>query len=230
MSRAERLLQLLQILRRHRVPVTAAVLAADAGVSLRTLYSDVAALRAQGACIEGEAGVGYLLRPGFVLPPLMFSAEEIEALVLGFRWVAGRADPALAAAARDALAKVEAVLPPQLRLELQSASALVGPGSVVDGGNAELARIRGAIRGERKVDLRYRDEDGRESARTVWPFAVGYFDHVRMLAAWCELRADFRHFRTDRIVGLDIRDERYPRRRQALLREWRERRGEQRPK
>ncbi|MBU6440141.1 MAG: YafY family transcriptional regulator [Betaproteobacteria bacterium] len=230
MSRAERLLQLLQILRRHRVPVTAAVLAADAGVSLRTLYRDVAALRAQGACIEGEAGVGYQLRPGFVLPPLMFSAEEIEALVLGVRWVAGRADAALAAAARDALAKVEAVLPPPLRLELQSASALVGPGSVVDGGNAELARIRGAIRGERKVDLRYRDEDGRESTRTVWPFAVGYFDHVRMLAAWCELRADFRHFRTDRIVGLNIRDERYPRRRQALLREWRERRGEQRPK
>jgi predicted DNA-binding transcriptional regulator YafY len=110
LSRAERLPQLLQILRRHRVPVTASVLAADAGVSLRTLYRDVAALRAQGACIEGEAGVGYVLRPGFVLPPLMFSAEEIEALVLGFRWVAGRADPALAAAARDALAKVEAVL------------------------------------------------------------------------------------------------------------------------
>ncbi|WP_297913209.1 YafY family protein [Thiomonas sp.] len=229
MSRAERLLQLLQILRRHRVPVTAGALAADAGVSLRTLYRDVAALRAQGACIEGEAGVGYVLRPGFVLPPLMFSAEEIEALVLGFRWVAGRADPALAAAARDALAKVEAVLPPRSRLELQSASAMVGPGSVVAGGNAELARIRGAIRGERKVELQYRDEDGRDSTRTVWPFAVGYFDQVRMLAAWCELRADFRHFRTDRIVGLRTLEERYPRRRQALLAEWRERMGTRRP-
>src|SRR4051795_10479451 len=129
MARAQRLLDLIQALRRHRRPVSGATLADEAGVSLRTLYRDIETLKAQGAHIDGEAGVGYLLRPGFMLPPLMFSEEEIEALVLGSRWVSERADAQLAEAARNLLAKISAVLPPDLRHEMQSSALLVGPGA-----------------------------------------------------------------------------------------------------
>lgn len=225
MSRAERLLELMQILRRHRQPVRGTALAGELGVSLRTLYRDIASLQAQGAAIDGEPGIGYRLRPGFVLPPLMFSPEEIEALVLGSRWVAGRADARLAHAARDALAKIAAVLPLQLRDELDASALLVGPGEPLPDGGEELAAIRHAIRAERRVVLDYLDLKGRPTRRTVWPFALGYFDRVEVLAAWCEARGDFRHFRTDRIRELTLLEQRYPRRRQALLRQWREREG-----
>lgn len=223
MSRAERLLDLIQILRRHRQPVSGQALAAELGVSLRTLYRDIATLQAQGAAIDGEAGIGYILRPGFMLPPLMFSEEEIEALVLGSRWVSRNADAALAAAARNALAKVAAVLPPDLREALDANTLLVGTGDPVAAGDAELPKIRLAIRGERKILITYRDRDESETSRTIWPFAVGFFDRARVVAAWCELRQDFRHFRTDRILALEPLEARYPRRRQALLKEWRAR-------
>src|SRR5262245_46311898 len=124
MSRSERLLDLLQILRRHRNPVAAQMLADELGVSLRTIYRDVATLQHQGASIDGEPGIGYVMRPGFMLPPLMFSEEEIEALVLGSRWVARRGDKKLAEAGRNALAKIAAVLPEDLTRNLD-ASLLV---------------------------------------------------------------------------------------------------------
>jgi predicted DNA-binding transcriptional regulator YafY len=222
MSRAERLLELMQVLRRHRRPVSGAQLARELGISLRTLYRDIASLQAQGAHIDGEPGMGYLLRPGFMLPPLMFSEEEIEALVLGSRWVADRADTELAAAARNLLAKIGAVLPADLRHELDSSALLVGPGAPLAAGDAELPRIRRAIRTQRKVEIRYRDTKGEVTTRIIWPFALGFFDRVRVVAAWCELRRDLRHFRTDRIVALDVSKSSYPRPRQALLKEWRE--------
>src|SRR6266568_3284273 len=125
MSRSQRLLDLIQVLRRHRRPVTGAVLAEDVGVSLRTLYRDIETLKAQGAHIDGEAGIGYVLRPGFMLPPLMFTEEEIEALVLGSRWVADRGDARLGEAGRNALAKVAAVLPPDLREALDASALLI---------------------------------------------------------------------------------------------------------
>src|SRR3954470_21559892 len=115
MSRAERLLELMQVLRRHRRPVSGAQLARELDISLRTLYRDIASLQTQGAHIDGEPGMGSVLRPGFMLPPLMFSEEGLEALLLSSRWVADRADPELAAAARSLLAKVGAVLPADLR-------------------------------------------------------------------------------------------------------------------
>lgn len=225
MSRAERLLHLLQVLRRHRYPAPGAVLAAELGVSLRTLYRDIASLQAQGATIVGEAGLGYVLRPGFVLPPLMFSLDEIEALVLGSRWVADRADTPLAAAARSALVKVAAVLPAELRAELDAAALLVGPGEIVAAGNAELAVIRQAIRRERKLQICYSDGKADASERTIWPFALAFFDRVRVVVAWCELRQAFRHFRTDRISALALSESRYPQRRQALLQAWRQSEG-----
>jgi predicted DNA-binding transcriptional regulator YafY len=221
MSRAERLLELMQVLRRHRRPVSGAALARDLQISIRTLYRDIASLQSQGAHIDGAPGLGYVLKPGFMLPPLMFSEEEIEALVLGSRWVADRADAELAAAAVNLLAKVSAVLPADLRHELQSSALLVGPGASLAVGDAELPKIRRAIRTQRKVEIRYRDLKGEETARTVWPFALGFFDRVRVLAAWCELRAGLRHFRTDRIVALNVSKTPYPRSRQVLLKEWR---------
>lgn len=221
MSRSTRLLDLLQLLRRHRQPVSGADLARELDISLRTLYRDIATLQSQGANIDGAPGLGYVLQPGFTLPPLMFSADEVEALVLGSRWVAERGDTRLAAAAREALAKIAAVVPAPLRHELDSSALLVGPAGSPALGDAEVTAIRQAIRGEHKLAIRYRDASDAASARTIWPFALGFFDRVRVVVAWCELRQAIRHFRTDRIVGLTLSDERYPRRRQALLKEWR---------
>ncbi|MDW3714981.1 MULTISPECIES: helix-turn-helix transcriptional regulator [unclassified Pseudomonas] len=221
MSRSQRLLDLLQILRRHRYPVAGHALAAELGISLRTLYRDIATLQQQGANIEGGAGLGYLLRPGFELPPLMFSLGEIEALVLGMRWVARRGDRQLMGAARDVLAKVGAVLPPALREELETSTLLIGPAPASEIPDALLQQVREVIRLEHRVQLDYRDAEGQASQRVVWPFALGYFEQTRVLAAWCELRQGMRHFRLDRVAELLDLGRRYPRRRQVLLREWR---------
>ncbi|NUS22386.1 MAG: YafY family transcriptional regulator [Mesorhizobium sp.] len=220
MSRSERLFDLIQILRRHRRPVSGRTLADEMGVSIRTLYRDIATLQGQGAPIEGEAGLGYVLKPGFMLPPLMFSDEEIEAIVLGSRWVAKQPDKRLAVAATDALAKIAAVLPDDLREDLDATTLLVGPHAdhleTID-----LGVVRQAIRDERKLGFLYRDAGGSPSKRLVWPFALSFFDKVRVMVAWCEMRQDFRHFRADRMSELTATDIRYPRRRQAMLKEWR---------
>lgn len=221
MSRAQRLLDLIQALRQHRRPVSGARLAEEAGVSLRTLYRDIETLKAQGAHIDGEAGVGYVLRPGFMLPPLMFSEEEIEALVLGSRWVSERADTPLGDAARNALAKIAAVLPDDLKASLDATNLLIGPGKPIAAGDAELPSIRAAIRTECKLQIVYADGNKASTRRIIWPFALAFFDRVRMVVAWCELRDGYRHFRTDRIEALKPMTKRYPRRRQALLQEWR---------
>lgn len=223
-ARSERLLTLLQVLRRYRQPVSGRSLAAETGVSLRTLYRDIASLQAQGALIEGEAGLGYVLKPGFMLPPMMFSQEEIEALVLGSRWVAKMADPRLAAGAVDALEKIAAVLPPELKDEIDNSTLLVAaPRGQED--KADLVLIRKAIRAEHMLDLAYQDAKGSITQRRVWPFALGFFDSVRVMIAWCELRQEFRHFRTDRIASAVTTDKRYTRRRAVLLKEWRQAEG-----
>ncbi|WPE19443.1 YafY family protein [Shinella zoogloeoides] len=222
MTRSERLLALLQLLRRHRHPVSGATLAGELGVSIRTLYRDIATLQAQGADIEGEPGVGYVLRPGFMLPPLMFSQGELEALVLGFRWVQKFADAPVTKAATDALAKISAVLPAELAAELENTALLVGPRRIVDGEIVDLAVIRAAIRRERKLRLSYCDASGARSERVVWPVALGYFEETRMLVAWCEWRQGYRHFRTERMAAIALLEERFPRRRAAMLKEWRE--------
>jgi predicted DNA-binding transcriptional regulator YafY len=225
MSRAERLLELMQLLRLHRAPITANRLAGELGISVRTVYRDIATLQSQGAQIDGEPGLGYVLRPGFMLPPMMFSEEEIEALVLGSRWVASSTDSRLSSAAANALAKIAAVLPPDLRETLDTTSLTVPRVADVAAGDRDLARIREAIRTEVKVRITYRDLRGEESQRTIWPIALAYFERVRMVAAWCELRQDYRHFRTDGITHLALTAERYPRRRKDLLPEWRLQQG-----
>jgi len=221
MSRSERLLKLLQVLRRHRRPVSAEKLAAETMVSVRTLYRDITSLRAQGADIEGAPGLGYVLRPGFVLPPLMFGSAEIEALMLGLRWVSDRGDPELAASAREAAARVAAVLPSHLRRELETSALLVGTRarSSIDAVGLDLMRT--AIRSGRKLRLTYRDKHEEGTERVVWPFALVYFEEARVLAAWCELRSDFRNFRADRIARIELLDETAPRSPVAMLSEWR---------
>lgn len=230
MSRTERLLDLIQLLRRHRAPVTGPALAAELGVSIRTLYRDIVTLQAQGADIQGEPGLGYVLRPGFTLPPLMFSADEIEALVLGSRWVAVRAaDERLGLAASNAISKISAVLPAELRDTVDAAAALmVGSGEVIPA-IVDLSALRLAVRNERKVTISYRDGDNTITERTVWPFVIGFFDKVRVFAGWCELRQDFRSFRLDRVTRMEVSNARYPRPRAAMLKEWRLREGVREP-
>jgi predicted DNA-binding transcriptional regulator YafY len=222
MRRADRLLQVLQILRRHRRPVTGDAMADELEVSLRTVYRDINSLIGQGVPIRGEAGIGYVLGEGYDMPPLMFTADELEAVMLGLRWVTRRGDAQLTRAARDSVAKIGAVLPEGLRPFLFDASLVVAPrdGRTVDA--VDVAALRSAIRESRKVSIQYRDEIDRYTERTIWPIGIVYYEATRNIIAWCELRTAFRHFRTDRIAQVDILKDRYPKRRKALLKEWQE--------
>jgi predicted DNA-binding transcriptional regulator YafY len=204
-------------MRGRRQPVTAARLAEVLEVSERTIYRDVADLMAQGAPIEGEAGVGYILRPGLFLPPLMLSEDEVEAVMLGLRYVDQRGDDVLQAAAAVALTKIVAVLSPEAQAQLANPVALPGPGGNFPGNTASIGELRAAIRDRVRLEIRYADEHARRTARIVWPIQLGFLDDARVLMAWCELRKDFRTFRTDRIAGM-TRLDRYPGRRAELVR------------
>ncbi|MDC3960997.1 helix-turn-helix transcriptional regulator [Polyangium jinanense] len=221
MGRTERLFAIIDALRRHRRPVTAAELAAEQGVSVRTLYRDVQTLIGLGAPIEGEAGVGYVLRPGFFLPPLMFTAEELEALVLGARWVGAQVDESLACAAKNALAKIATVSPRELRENMDDTG--LWP-VVLNGADAvpvpALGLVRQAMRKERALALRYEDESNRITEREIWPVQIAYHEGKQIVAAWCCLRASFRHFRTDRIVSLALTERPYGKPRRMLALEW----------
>ena len=219
-QRATRLLHLLDELRRRRKPVRGAQLADRLGVSLRTVYRDIDALRGQGADIVGDPGIGYQLRAGFLLPPMMFSAEELEALVLGARWVASHADPELAVAAGAALERMTGVLPEGLRLQVET-SGLFAPQWHAAEPEPWLPALRRAIRAGNAVRIHYRDGEGRASERVIWPFAMAFLAEIRLLAAWCEMRGDFRHFRADRMRRMTVIEARYPRRRQVLMKDWR---------
>lgn len=219
--RTGRLLQLLQLLRRQRLPVSGQEMAEELGVSIRTIYRDIGTLQGLGAEIAGEPGVGYVLAPGYFMPPLMLSDTEIEALTLGMRWVATYADRPLAQGGNDALVKIQAVLPPDLRDNMGALPLRVGGPPDSAARDEDLSQLRHAIRLERKVSLAYRDRQGLEMERIVWPFAIGYFVNGRVLAAWCELRGDYRHFRTSGMKNIVLLDQPYPRRRSKLFQQWR---------
>ena len=209
MRRADRLFRIIQSLRRRRL-TTAERLAEELEVSRRTVYRDIADLIASGVPIAGEAGVGYALDRGFDLPPLMFTEAEIEALVLGARVVESWADPELAEAARQALARIEAALPDRLR-DVVATSNVFAPGFHVPPENARALRpLRAAIRQRRKVRLDYVDSGDRSTERTVRPLGVFFWGRSWTLAAYCELREDFRTFRLDRIAAVEFLAERYP--------------------
>jgi predicted DNA-binding transcriptional regulator YafY len=221
MRRADRLFQIIQVLRRSRQPVTADAMAAELETSKRTIYRDIADLMGQRVPIRGEAGVGYVLDGGFDLPPLMLTPDEIEAAVLGAQWVAGRGDPALARAALDLIAKIGAAVPERLRPFALEPATRAAPRWNIAPDGLDMAQVRNAIRTGHKLALSYRDEQDRLSERTIWPFAVGYHETVRLLIAWCELRGDFRSFRTDRVTAAEFLEERYPERPAILRARWR---------
>lgn len=221
MRRADRLFQLIQILRRTSLPVTAAELAEELEVSKRSVYRDIADLIGQRVPIHGEAGFGYVLESGFDMPPLMLTADEVEAAVLGAQWVADKGDPVLAAAARDLIAKISAALPEQLRDLVANPVLAAAPALERAKDRIDVAKARLWIRDGKKIRILYRTGEGEPSERVVWPAMLGYTEHVRLLAAWCELRQDYRLFRLDRIVNADFLDERHGRRPGELRSAWR---------
>ncbi len=222
MRRADRLFQIIQIMRRARAPITADKIAEELETSKRTIYRDIATLMGQRVPIRGEAGMGYVLDQGFDLPPLMLTPDEIEAAVLGAQWVATRGDPALARAAQDLIAKIAVSVPERLRpFVLEPTGRAVPAWRQVEPDRLDMGQVRAAIRGGRKITLDYRDEQDRASQRTIWPITVGYHETVRLLVGWCELRADFRNFRTDRVAGAEFLEERYPERPAVLRARWR---------
>lgn len=203
MRRADRLFQIVQLLRKSRA-TTAARLATELEVSERTIYRDVQDLVLSGVPIQGEAGVGYALPAHFELPPLMFDQAEIEALVLGARMVQGWADAALARAARSALSKIEQALPETLAARLE-ASKLFVPDFHVEKAQLEAMRaVRQGLDESRVLRLDYADEQGSRTARCARPLGLFYWGRSWTLTAWCELRADFRNFRLDRLANVEV--------------------------
>ena len=219
MRRADRLLQIVQALRRRKGPTTARGLADELEVAPRTIYRDIADLQAANVPIAGAAGVGYVLRAGYDLPPLMFDADEIEAIVLGARLVVDRGDPELARAARDVLAKVSAVVPDALSRQMDRAALLVHQRSPEELAFGKfLPSIRRATREHRKLRLDYVDLEEQTSARTIWPLGIYFFSHVTLVCAWCELRMDFRSFRANRVRTCALLPESFDAKNGALLR------------
>jgi predicted DNA-binding transcriptional regulator YafY len=212
---------LMDALRGYRRPVTAARLAEDLSVSVRTIYRDVQTLIELGAPLEGEAGLGYVLRSGFFLPPLMFSEDELEALVLGARWVQRQGDVGLTQAAASALSKIATASPADLRDNMANMGLLAASYQMEAVDNTTLGPIREAIRRQHKININYQDEHGNATERLIWPIALAFFEGKRLVIGWCELRSGFRHFRCDRINLLTVTKLRYPEHRSVLLQTWR---------
>jgi predicted DNA-binding transcriptional regulator YafY len=208
MRRADRLFEIIQFMRQRQL-TRARDLAEKLEVSERTIYRDIADLMASGVPIEGEAGIGYVLRAGYDLPPLMFKEAEIEALVLGARIVQSWADKELAEAAGGVIAKVEAVVPEALRKYMTNTALLAPSMHYMEPISFDLAELRNALRDQHKVAIDYRDAHGEETSREVRPLSLAYFGPVWVMAGWCELREDFRTFRLDRISRFSVSDERF---------------------
>lgn len=220
MRRADRLFDIIQALRRASGPLTAAQLAAQLEVTVRTVYRDIASLQASRVPIEGAAGLGYLLRQGFDLPPLMFTRDEIEAILVGARLIKRTGDPGLQAAAEGVLSKLSVALPPHLRDHLDLAPVYVSPAGAVTPQQADLTDIRTAIRDRRKLRLSYVDVDGKATERVVLPLAIAYFVEATLLCGWCELRRGQRNFRLDRIRQMALLEDSFADDHARLMAEW----------
>lgn len=220
MRRADRLFQIIQILRSTKSPITGRELADELEISLSTLYRDMAELHAQRVPITGEAGVGYVLDDGYDMPPLMLTADELEAAALGAAWVAAEADPSLARAARDLVAKLSSAIPKDLRPVVLDASTRPIQTRAKLSERFDNALLRHAIRERYRLQLVYLDRNGRASDRIVWPLLIAFLDRTRYLVGWCETREDYRHFKTERIQELKVLGDKYPGRRAAVLKGW----------
>lgn len=222
MDKTQRLFAIMDSLRRHRQPITAERLAEEFSVSVRTLYRDVQTLIGLGAPIDGEAGVGYILRPGFFLPPLMFSPEELEALVLGARWVEGRPDESLAKAAARALGKIATATPEDLRDKIGATGLWPVQAAAIPAKEPLLGVVREAMRVEKTLHISYADQNGAETERPIWPIALAYYEDKHILAAWCTMRQALRNFRIDRVRSARQGEERFGKRRVVLMKMWEE--------
>lgn len=220
MRRADRLFDIIQTLRTAQQPVTAATIADKLEVTVRTVYRDIAALQGSRVPIEGAPGLGYVLRRGFDLPPLMFTAEEADAIAIGVRLLRRLRDAKLEQAADNVLAKLAVVLPEPLQPLLVSAPIYVSEGSAPAPVGVDPAALRTAIHEARKVAIAYMDEAGQRTDRTIRPVAMAYYVDVTLLGAWCELRNDFRNFRVDRILRAELLDERFAAESAKLTAEW----------
>ncbi len=201
--------EIIQLLRSADRPITSQELAESLEVARRTVYRDIAALQALRVPIEGAAGIGYVMRAGFDLPPLMFSAEEVEAIVVGMALLRRTGDVGLQAAADSVGRKIAEVLPDERERDLEDAHLYVSAWGASPPGQADLTEVRRAIREEITLRITYTDAEERRSERTIKPLAILYYLEVVVLTAWCELRADFRHFRLDRIITCETTDERF---------------------
>lgn len=220
MSATSRLFSVIQTLRSAKRPITAQQLSDQLEVSLRTIYRDIAELQAQNIPIEGEAGIGYVLRKGYDMPPLMLTPDELEAALLGAQWVAERGDKKLSDGAKSMIEKLNNVIPKHLKPIIDS-SVVVAPcltPAVPDAVDPE--RLRDAMRNQNKVEIEYSDGTGRASQRTIWPFMLAYFETTKLIVAWCEKRRGFRHFRTDRVINMNVLDDRFTVTTNQLKQEW----------
>ena len=218
--RADRLFDIIQVLRSAKQPVTAAALAEELEVTVRTIYRDVATLQARRVPIEGAPGVGYVLRKGFDLPPLMFTVDEVEAITVGARLVQRLRDSELQQAAKRVLDKVTVVLPESLRSHVADAPFYVSRGDAVTPRGVDVAQVRSAIRDRRKIRISYVDEKNKRTRRTIWPLAMAYYVDVTLIGAWCELRKDFRNFRVERIAASRVLAQRFQDHNGQKLAEW----------
>jgi predicted DNA-binding transcriptional regulator YafY len=200
--------------------VSGEALARELGVSLRTIRRDVATLQGMGADIDGEAGVGYILQPSFLLPPLSFTEEEIQALVIGAQWVSRQTDDTLALAMTNALAKINAVLPTDMRAALENDTVYVGH-RLIGSSPLDLSEIRRALREQRKLRITLAVEHAPAGDQVVWPIMLGLIEDNRLIAAWCELDDQFRVIAMADIISAEVLADRYPRPRRQLVKEWR---------
>lgn len=220
MARSDRLFELMQVLRRHRRTVSGRTLAQELGVSLRTIRRDVLTLQGMGADIDGEPGLGYVLKPGFLLPPLSFTEEEIQALVTGALWVSRHTDDKFAFAVKNALAKINAVLPSDMRPAFEDETFYVsGPASRST--PVDLSEIRRALRNQCKLRITLSIAHAPMDAPIIWPIMLGFIENRRSVAAWCEADAKFRMIDLDNVTHVEVLAERYSRNRRQMIKEWR---------
>lgn len=220
MRKASRLFEIIQILRLAKRPVTAAQIAERLSVVQRSIYRDIAELQSMRVPIEGGRGIGYILRSGFNLPPLMFSVEELEAIVLALALLDRTGDVELKLAAKQVNQKIASAVPPPLRQTLE-ANALHAWGTVASlPKGLDLASVRRAIRDEQKVEIRYCDQFGRVTKRKIWPLALIYYLEAVNLVAWCELRQALRNFRADRVQESEFIEEFFPGSGDRLRQDW----------
>lgn len=220
MRRGDRLFDIIQTLRVASKPMTAATIAERLEVTVRTVYRDIATLQARRVPIEGAAGVGYVLRRGFDLPPLMFTADEIDAIAVGARLVSRLRNSGLQAAAESVIEKITTILPEALRGGVVSAPFYVSEGSAAIPTGVDLSDARRAIRETKKLRITYEDAGSQRTIRTVWPIAMAYYVDVTLLGAWCELREDYRHFRVERIVESAVLNDTFPTEGGQLMAGW----------